>query len=60
MEAGSTLDETQVLLGHASITSTQVYMHPSQERLRAAVERAGVLRAPSGSGGGSVGGGDRR
>jgi integrase/recombinase XerD len=39
MEAGGTLDEAQVLLGHASITSTQVYLHPSQARLRAAVER---------------------
>jgi site-specific recombinase XerD len=46
MEAGGTLDETQVLLGHGAITSTQVYLHPSQRRLRAAVERVGVLRPP--------------
>jgi integrase/recombinase XerD len=46
MEAGSTLDEAQVLLGHASITSTEVYLHPSPRRLRAAVERLGVLRPP--------------
>lgn len=59
MEAGGTLDEAQVLLGHASITSTQPYLHPSQERLRAAVERVGVLRPlpdPNGGSGGSGGG----
>jgi integrase/recombinase XerD len=44
METGAALDEAQVLLGHKSIQSTQVYLHPSQERLRAAVERVGVLR----------------
>jgi integrase len=56
MEAGGTLDEAQLLLGHASIVSTQVYMHPSNERLRAAVERVGVHRPPvdlsEGNGGG--------
>jgi integrase/recombinase XerD len=46
MAAGGTLDETQVLLGHAAITSTQAYLHPSRARLRAAVERMGVLRPP--------------
>src|SRR6266536_1784261 len=51
MAAGGTLDETQVLLGHASITSTQAYLHPSQQRLRAAVERVGVLPPPGSSGG---------
>jgi integrase/recombinase XerD len=47
VEAGGTVDELQMLLGHASITSSQVYLHPSQERLRAAVERVGVLRPPN-------------
>jgi integrase/recombinase XerD len=56
MEAGGTVDEAQVLLGHASITSTQPYLHPSQQRLRAAVERVGVLRPPSPSGSGYGGG----
>jgi integrase/recombinase XerD len=56
--AGGTLDEVQALLGHASIISSQVYLHPSQERLRAAVERVGVLRPPPGSRpSGDVGGG---
>jgi integrase/recombinase XerD len=46
--AGATLDELQVLLGHASPSSSQVYLHPSKDRLRAAVERLGVLRPPPG------------
>ena len=58
MEAGATLDEAQMLLGHAAITSTQVYQHPSQARLRAAVERLGVPRSLSGSSDRGVG--DRR
>jgi len=36
--AGGTLDEAQDLLGHASISSTQVYTHPDPARLRAAVD----------------------
>ncbi len=56
MAAGGTLDETQVLLGHASITSTQAYLHPSQQRLRAAVERVGVLRPPPNPSGDDGGG----
>ncbi len=37
--AGAAIDEVQELLGHASVVSTQVYLHPSPERLRAAVDR---------------------
>jgi site-specific recombinase XerD len=44
MEAGATLDEAQRLLGHAAISSTQVYLHPSEERLRDAVERVSIGR----------------
>jgi site-specific recombinase XerD len=33
------VDEAQALLGHATPASTQVYLHPSQDRLRQAVER---------------------
>src|SRR5664280_100416 len=36
---GAAVDETQALLGHASPASTQVYFHPSPDRLRGAVER---------------------
>lgn len=48
LEAGGALDEAQVLLGHARISSTQPYLHPSHERLRTAVERVGVPRALAG------------
>jgi len=39
MASGATLDEVQVLMGHASILSTQVYLHPDERRLHDAVER---------------------
>ncbi|MDV6246715.1 tyrosine-type recombinase/integrase [Rhodococcus opacus] len=41
LDAGGSIDEVQELLGHASISSSQVYVHPAPERLRAAVERVG-------------------
>jgi len=41
MDAGGTIDEVQQLLGHASISSSQVYLHPAPQRLRDAVERVG-------------------
>jgi len=34
------IDVIQVLLGHRSITSTGIYVHPSSARMRAAVEAA--------------------
>jgi site-specific recombinase XerD len=37
-EAGASIDVVQALLGHRSITSAQVYVHPSQRRMRDAVE----------------------
>ncbi|MGW1341322.1 tyrosine-type recombinase/integrase [Kribbella sp. NPDC002412] len=46
LEAGGTLDEAQALLGHASPLSTQVYLHPSTTRLRAAVDN--VARGSAG------------
>jgi site-specific recombinase XerD len=46
MEAGG-LDVTQALLGHASITSTQIYLHPSLRRQREAVERVAAQRMPA-------------
>lgn len=39
MDAGGALDEVQELLGHASLSSTEVYLHPDPARLRAAVEQ---------------------
>ena len=38
LDAGGALDEAQELLGHASISATQVYAHPDPARLRAAVD----------------------
>jgi integrase/recombinase XerD len=36
--AGAPIDIVQAVLGHRSITSTQVYAHPNGERMREAVE----------------------
>ncbi|MGW5223317.1 tyrosine-type recombinase/integrase [Nocardia sp. NPDC004085] len=44
-DSGATLDEIQALLGHTSPSSSQPYLHPSQDRLRAAVERVPSPRA---------------
>jgi integrase/recombinase XerD len=38
VDAGAGIDVVADLMGHASITSSQVYMHPDSSRLRAAVE----------------------
>ncbi len=38
-DAGATLDELKDLLGHAWLTSSEVYLHPSPQRLRDAVDR---------------------
>jgi integrase/recombinase XerD len=50
-DAGSGIDVVADLLGHASVSSSQVYVHPDPARLRAAVdlvpsprERAGLAR----------------
>jgi integrase/recombinase XerD len=43
--SGATLDEIKDLLGHAFVTSSEVYMHPSPGRLRAAVDRVALPRA---------------
>jgi site-specific recombinase XerD len=43
--AGATLDEIRELLGHAAVTSSQVYLHPSPDRLRAAIDRVDLPRA---------------
>lgn len=43
LEAGGAVDEAQGLLGHTRPGSVQIYLHPSEERLRAAVERVAAL-----------------
>lgn len=40
------LDVAQVVLGHASVTSTQIYVHPSADRQREAVERLAAATQP--------------
>jgi site-specific recombinase XerD len=47
LDAGGSLEEAQDLLGHASITSTQVYAHPDLARLRAAVDAVPSPRVPA-------------
>lgn len=44
-DAGVAVDVIQQLLGHAWITSTQVYLHPSWEQMRAAVGRLAAVPA---------------
>jgi site-specific recombinase XerD len=39
MDAGGSIEEVQELLGHASLSSTRVYVHPDPQRLRDAVDR---------------------
>jgi site-specific recombinase XerD len=48
LDAGGTLDEVQDLLGHASISSTQIYTHPDPARLRAAVDAVPSPRETAG------------
>jgi site-specific recombinase XerC len=50
LDAGGALEEAQDLLGHASISSTQVYVHPDPARLRAAVDAVPSPRARAESG----------
>jgi integrase/recombinase XerD len=47
-DAGCGIDVVADLLGHASVSSSQVYIHPDPERLRAAVEMAPSPREHAG------------
>ena len=49
-DAGGGLDEIAELLGHASMSSSQVYLHPDPARLREAVERVPSPRELTGTG----------
>ena len=44
-DSGALLDEIQRLLGHANVSSSQPYLHPSVSRLRTAVDRVPTPRA---------------
>jgi integrase len=48
-DAGGRLDEIAELLGHRSMASSQVYMHPDPARLRRAVEAVPIPRAGDGA-----------
>jgi integrase/recombinase XerD len=48
-DAGGGLDEIAELLGHASMSSSQVYLHPDPGRLREAVERVPSPRGLTGA-----------
>lgn len=47
-DAGGTLDEIAALLGHKTVTSSEVYLHPDPARLREAVERVPTPREQTG------------
>jgi integrase/recombinase XerD len=48
-DAGCGIDVVADVLGHASITSSQVYVHPDSSRLRAAVEKVPSPREQAGA-----------
>lgn len=49
-DAGGSLDEIAELLGHRSMASSQVYLHPDPARLRRAVDAVAVPRSIDGAG----------
>jgi site-specific recombinase XerD len=49
LDAGGGVDATQELLGHATLSATQVYAHPDSARLRAAVDLVPSPREQAGS-----------
>ena len=46
VDAGAGIDVVADLMGHASIASSQVYVHPDSSRLRAAVDAVPSPREP--------------
>jgi site-specific recombinase XerD len=48
-DAGAGLDVVADLLGHAAVSSSQVYVHPDTSRLRAAVDAVPSPREQAGA-----------
>ena len=48
-DAGGGIDVVAELLGHASVSSSKVYLHPDPARLRAAVEMVPSPREQAGA-----------
>jgi integrase/recombinase XerD len=48
--AGAGIDVVADLLGHGSVSSSQVYLHPDRSRLRAAVDAVPSPREQVGAG----------
>lgn len=48
-DSGGGLDEVAELLGHVSMSSSQVYLHPNRARLRDAVDRVPSPRSQTGT-----------
>jgi site-specific recombinase XerD len=48
-DAGSGVDEIATLMGHASMSSPQVYLHPDSARLGEAVDRVPSPRELAGT-----------
>jgi site-specific recombinase XerD len=44
-DAGGSLDEIAELLGHRSMASSEVYLHPDPARLRRAIDAVAVPRS---------------
>jgi site-specific recombinase XerD len=47
-DAGAGIDVVADLLGHATVSSSQIYVHPDSSRLRAAVDAVHSSREQSG------------
>lgn len=48
-DSGGSLDEIAELLGHVSMSSSQVYLHPDPARLRDAIDRVPSPRPQTGT-----------
>jgi integrase/recombinase XerD len=46
VQAGVPLHEVQQMLGHSSLSTTQVYLHTTPQRLKSAIDTVGVPRPP--------------